>query len=90
MYALDALRFVSVKLALVLTVSLFVTLITGTFHSYLDVSLKKPEEALEIWQEKLQYLYIERAKASDPGVKFQLDKEIKETLAMLLGLEGSG
>ena len=46
---------------------------------------------MQIWREKLDFLYMERAKASDPAAKFDLDKQIEEALEVLKSLsEGSG
>jgi hypothetical protein len=40
--------------------------------------MSREQTALEIWQEKLEYLYKQEAITNDPGVKFQLKKQIEE------------
>jgi hypothetical protein len=39
--------------------------------------------ALAVWQERLEFLQVEEAKAVDPGVKFSLRKSIEEAKAKI-------
>jgi hypothetical protein len=39
--------------------------------------------ALAVWQERLEFLQVEEAKAADPGVKFSLRKSIEEAKAKI-------
>lgn len=53
-----------------------------------DPGSHPPEDALELWREKLAFFYAEEAKTADPQRKFELRKLIEEAKAKIQALDG--